>query len=201
MTNRWKAAEAEAPPREESLLDDLLEVKPEIEAPRGDVLDRSDSRTLVGECVSADHPTLSGRALVRLAAGEERWFPHLQGLAIRAGDRVLIVFPANQLEGVVVGVVDGFALRPEPRRETTATLTLLPDQKLVVLAANGSEILEVRPSERGPVVRLLGDTAKLEVEGELDLRAAAVRVTARSGPVEVRAQDDVVIRGETIKLN
>jgi hypothetical protein len=28
-----------------------------------------------------------------------------------------------------------------------------------------------------------------------------VRVTARTGPVELRAQDDVVIRGETIKLN
>jgi hypothetical protein len=169
--------------------------------PLGEPLDRRGSSTHVGECVSVDHPTLSGRALVRLAAGDERWFPQLQGLAIRAGDRVLVVFPANHLEGVVVGVVDGFALRPEPRRETTATLTLLPDQKLLVVAANGTEILEVRPSERGPVVRLLGETAKLEVEGELDLRAAAVRVTARSGPVEVRAQDDVVIRGETIKLN
>jgi hypothetical protein len=165
----------------------------------------SNSAPIVGECLRTDHPTLTGRALVRVREADgsvaELWLPTLQNLALRPADRVLVLVPANHAEAVVVGVLDGFALRPEPRRETSATIALQPDERLVVTAANGQELLEVHLSSKGPVVRLLQPDVDVDVPGELRVRAKAVRLEAKTGRVEVQAQDDVVLRGETIKLN
>ncbi|MGH7304846.1 MAG: hypothetical protein ACRELZ_16290 [Candidatus Rokuibacteriota bacterium] len=163
------------------------------------------SAPIVGECLRTDHPTLTGRALVRIpesgGSAVELWLPTLMGLAVRPADRVLVLVPANHAEAVVVGVLDGFALRPEPRRETSASIALQPDERLVVTAANGQELLEIHLSNKGPVVRLLQPDVDVDVPGELRVRAKAVRLEAKTGAVEVRAQDDVVLRGETIKLN
>jgi len=163
------------------------------------------SAPIVGECLRTDHPTLTGRALVRIPEADgsvaELWLPTLLGLAVRPADRVLVLVPANHAEAVVVGVLDGFALRPEPRRETSATIALQPDERLLVTAANGQELLEVHLSNKGPVVRLLQPDVDVDVPGELRVRAKAVRLEAKTGSVEVQAHDDVVLRGETVKLN
>src|SRR5690349_19423633 len=86
---------------------------------------------LVGEVVDVRHPVRAGCVLVALRGPDgrevQRWLPSLQGLAIRASDRVLVVRPANALEPVVIGVIDGLAPRPEPRRAAAATIALLPD--------------------------------------------------------------------------
>jgi hypothetical protein len=131
----------------------------------------------------------------------EAWLPTLQGLAVRPGDRLIVVSPSNHPEPVVVGVLDGFALRPEPRRETAATITLQPDERILVTAASGQDLLEVHLSGTGPVVRLLQPDVDLDVPGDLRVRARAVRLEARMGKVEVEAHDDVVLRGENVKLN
>lgn len=163
------------------------------------------SAPIVGECVRTDHPTLTGRALVRIpesgGSAVELWLPTLMGLAVRPADRVLVLVPANHAEAVVVGVLDGFALRPEPRRETSASIALQPDERLVVTAANGQELLEIHLSSKGPVVRLLQPDVDVDVPGALRVRAQSVRLEAKTGGVQVQAQDDVVLRGETIKLN
>ena len=160
---------------------------------------------IVGECIRTDHPTLTGRALVRIPAADgpdtELWLPTLQGLAVRPGDRLIVVNPSNHPEPVVVGVLDGFALRPEPRRETAATITLQPDERILVTAASGQNLLEVHLSEKGPVVRLLQPGVDLDIPGDLRVRAKAVRLEATMGKVEVEAHDDVVLRGENVKLN
>jgi hypothetical protein len=98
-------------------------------------------------------------------------------------------------------VLDGFALRPEPRRETTATITLQPDERILVTTASGQDLLEVHLAEKGPVVRLLQPDVDLDIPGDLRLRAKAVRLEATMGKVEVEAHDDVVLRGENVKLN
>ena len=53
--------------------------------------------------------------------------------------------------------------------------------------------------QRGVV--LLHDDLELAAPGRLRLRGKQVQVQAEQGPVEVHATDDVVLRGEVIKLN
>jgi hypothetical protein len=202
--------EPEGEERTAELLDRLLQKRaaPSSQAD-GLVTDVSTRLTgnapMVGECLRTDHPTLNGRALVRIpAAGTpdvEVWLPTLQGLAVRPGDRLIVVNPSNHPEAVVVGVLDGFALRPEPRRETAATITLQPDERVLVTAASGQDLLEVHLTGTGPVVRLLQPDVDLDIPGDLRVRAKAVRLEARMGKVELEAHDDVVLRGENVKLN
>jgi len=158
---------------------------------------------LVGECVDVRHPTLLGRVLVRWDAGvsSEQWLAVLQGLAVRVADRVLLLKPANWAEPLVVGVVDGFARRPEPRRTTAAEIALLPDESLRVTGADGATLIEVLASPSGPVVKLAQPDVTLELPGALRLSARSIELRAREGAATVTATGDVDLRGETINLN
>lgn len=158
---------------------------------------------LVGECIETRHPTLAGRILVRWNAGKtiERWLPVLQGLAVRMGDRVLLLKPGNWPEAVVTGVLDGFARRPEPRRTSAAEIALLPDETLRVTAADGTPLVDVCASQAGPVVRLAAPDVVLELPGALRVSARAIELRAREDAVEVAAASDVIVNGETIQLN
>jgi hypothetical protein len=182
----------------ESPLDAILE-----QLPTGD--DRgAQGLCLLGEVVDARHPTLTGRVLVRWAApaGErERWLPTLQGLPVRVADRVLLVQPINGSECIVVGVVDGFAKRPEPARATAASIELQRDEAVRVTGIDGQELIEIHQSENGPVVRLLQDDVNLQLSGKLRIRAKGLELAAEQGPVKISATDDVVIKGEVIHLN
>lgn len=160
---------------------------------------------IVGECIDDRHPSLKGR--YRVAWKDERgkarevWLPGLQGLAIRKGDRVLLVSPSNWLEPIIVGCVDGFVPRPERERQPAATLTLKPDEKLRIESDDGEPLVEVYQGEQGPVVRLNTDDAEIDIKGRLKLSARSIELNAKMGEVEIDAHDDVVIKGEAIHLN
>jgi hypothetical protein len=158
----------------------------------------------VGECLDARHPTLQGRVRVRWTTptGEprERWVPTLQGLSVRAGDRVLLVALAHEPEPVVTGVIDGFAARPEATAQGPS-VTLAPGESLRVVGADGTALVELRQSPAGPVVRLLSMDAAIELPGRLSVTADAIALHARRGAVELSATDDVAVRGEAIRLN
>jgi hypothetical protein len=162
------------------------------------------SACLIGVCIDDRHPTLLGRARIRWTTSEGRadaWVPLLSSLVVRTGDQVLITQPANGPEPVVVGVVDGFAHRPAAPHHSAASLTLEKDEALQIRDARGRPLLELRSSDDGPVVRLLSSNLAFEVEGKLAFRAAAIRVEASSGSVEIEAADDVCVKGEVIHLN
>lgn len=160
---------------------------------------------LVGECVDDRHPSLRGRYRVswKDERGKERnvWLPGLQGLSIRKGDRVLLVCPANWLEPIIVGCVDGFVPRPEKERSTAASLTLKADEKLQIQSDDGEPLVEVYQGDHGPVVRLNTEDAEIDIKGRLKLSARSIEMNARMGEVEIDAHDDVVIKGEAIHLN
>ncbi|MCG6958137.1 MAG: hypothetical protein LJF04_19280 [Gemmatimonadetes bacterium] len=160
---------------------------------------------LVGECVDATHPTLRGRVLVRIVdtAGEatERWLPTLYRLPVREADRVLLALPGNWEEAVVIGVIDGFARRPEAPTREGVSLVLAADECLRVKGEDGTSLVEVRQDEEGPVVRLLQPRVDVEVPGAFRVRADEIRLEARKGSVELQATHDVVVRGEIIRLN
>jgi hypothetical protein len=160
---------------------------------------------LVAECIDCNHPTLRGRVLVAWtdAAGRsaERWVPTVQGLPIRAGDRVLLIRPENWAEPIVTGVVDGFARRPEIERTDAATLRLQGDERVRIDAADGQPIAELHAGAAGPVIRLMHADVDLELPGALRIRASKIELEARQGACRIKASDDVVVEGETIQLN
>ncbi|MCB9681139.1 MAG: hypothetical protein H6733_06665 [Alphaproteobacteria bacterium] len=153
----------------------------------------------VAEVLDACHPTLLGRVQVRRGS-VVAWVPTLQDLPVRAGDRVLVLQPEAG-EAVVVGVVDGFRRRPEPVARAGVQVSVLADEVVEVAAHDGTPLVQVRRGPEGPVVRLCTSAVALEVPGTLDLSAEALTLRARSGPLRVEATDDVVVRGEVIRLN
>lgn len=160
---------------------------------------------LVGECLDARHPTLRGRGRIRWtdAGGDvrEKWLPALSGVVLRAGDRVVLAQPANFDEPIVMGVLDGFTPRPEPEAPRGPRVSLERDEVLRVETADGRALLEIRPEEGGPVLRLASEGLDLDLPGTLRLCAEAIELKARQGSVKVTASDDVVVKGEIIELN
>ena len=159
----------------------------------------------VGECIDDRHPVLLGRALVRYTHADggdaERWLAGLHGLAIRTGDRLLLLQPENWPEAIVVGVIDGFAHRPEASAVEAARVSLKTDEVVRVESARGQGLVEVRQGATGPVVRFLGDDVQLDVPGRLGISAKSLDLRATLGGVAITATDDVVVRGEVVKLN
>lgn len=155
----------------------------------------------LAEVLAAEHPTLSQRARVRLPGGAERWALVLAGVALRAGDRVLVASVAGCEEPVVTGVVDGFARRPERPARAAAALRLRPDEVVVVEAPDGAPLAELSARDGAVHLRLLGSGTSLASDGPLRLSGEAVTIEARRGDVTLEASDDVRVRGEVIKLN
>jgi hypothetical protein len=194
--------------------DDLeLEIRTVEPTTLADLLDRPVSRStpdqaaptcLIGECIDAQHPELQGRVRVKFTAAgheHERWVPKLQGLPVRVADRVLMMQPGNAQEWIVTGVVDGFATRPRPELGERARIELQRDEAINVFSSEGKPLVEISQSDAGPVVRLLEPDIQVEFAGKLSLRAQDIELEATKGEVAVKASADVVLRGETIRLN
>ena len=159
----------------------------------------------VGECIDARHPSIPGRIRVQLeyAAGQTQqlWMPCLHRLAVRNGDRVLVEHPANWPEPIVVGVVDGLAMRPTAQLLPGPAVTLNTDESVRIQASDGQDLIEVYQGENGPVVRLLNEDVNLEVKGRFSVNAHSVNLGAGKGKVRITAYDDVEVEGRKIKLN
>lgn len=142
------AAEA---PSASALLDDVLErQRAAAEAPTEPPT--RPAGPLIGECVDDRHPVLRGRVRVRIPGdeGEPRWLPTLQGLALRVGDRVLLVRPGNGEEWIVTGVIDGFAARPRIEPTIAARLELRQDEALSIVSADGQPLVELSAGPGAP---------------------------------------------------
>lgn len=187
-------------------------------AETGDVLDRLDAnlpaphtpsmrapRMLVGLVTDDRHPTLRGRVKVRYtdAAGDtfEKWMPALYAMPIRANDRVLFTQAENFDEPIVTGVIDGFALRPEIDKNAAAKVEIKRDEVVRIDDSEGRPLLEVHSSDAGPVLKLLNEDVNLEVPGKFSVSAKSISLEARLGEATIEAHDDVIVKGENIKLN
>jgi hypothetical protein len=159
----------------------------------------------VGDCIDTRHPTLKGRVRIRWKDNEdltrEKWLPCLHGLTIRQADRVLVEQPSNWPEPIVIGVVDGFATRPEYRHVPGPSVVLEKDESLRVYSSDGQPMLEIYQEKRGPVVRLLTDDMNLDLKGRLKIDARSIEIAAKQGGIKIVATDDVVVQGEMIKMN
>jgi hypothetical protein len=159
---------------------------------------------LIGLCIDIHHPTLLGRALVRVeidGAEKEHWMPTLHGMSIRPMDRVLVQTPKNGIEPIVIGVVDGFKMRPELEHIPGPVISLLSDESVKVNDVDGNQLLEVYRDESGPVVRLLSENTNIDLPGKLRISAKSIELAAKDGEAKISASKHVVVEGEMIRLN
>jgi hypothetical protein len=187
-----------------SVLEEALDRAPAPEMPSF-LAPSGSTESLVGEVVDTKHPSLRGRVRVRWRDLEgqtfEKWLPTLMNLPIRVSDRVLMTRATNWPEFVVTGVIDGFAARPEPSRETAAQLEIQRDEAVRVRSSSGEELVEIFEDERGPVIRLLKEDVDLDLQGKLRVRAKSIELEAKQGQARIKASDDVIVNGEVIHLN
>jgi hypothetical protein len=143
---------------------------------------------------------LLGRVRVRWDGGEA-WMATLQGLPVRRRDRVLITRPENSAAFVVTGVVDGFARRPELAKREATRLELRADEAVRIVGADGRELLEISAGPNGPRLTVLHDDLEVRAPGTIAFRGKTVVLEAEQGQVQVKATDDVILRGEVVRLN
>jgi hypothetical protein len=90
---------------------------------------------------------------------------------------------------------------PKAPAIVTQTLVLKPRQVIRIVDHRGRPLLDVAAGENGPVLQLAEGDAGLDVSGKLRLHADAIEMIARDGELKMLAKDDVVVRGEIIRLN
>lgn len=86
-------------------------------------------------------------------------------------------------------------------REPVHTLQLEPRQAVRILDDRGEPLLDIGWSEAGPVLQLARGDAAIDVAGKLRVHADQIEMIARDGELKMLAKDDVVVRGEKIRLN
>lgn len=159
----------------------------------------------VGECLDDHHPAIEGRFLVVYpdidGCPHERWLGSVQGLRVRRGDRVILLRPGNWPEPVVAGVLCGTEDDAVPPLRSGPTVRLQESDSLQVLGANGEPLVEISWGKAGPAVQLLQSDVEIQSEGHLRISAKTIQLKARQGDVHVEASEDVVVRGDMIRLN
>ncbi len=160
----------------------------------------AESKVVVAECIDDHHPSILGRVRVR-TGDRELWVPALQLLAVRIGDQVLLQQPTNWPEPVVVGVLDGFRRRPKPK-SPASRLELKPDEAIQVVDSEQRELFEFSADDNGtPRLTIKNPSLELHVDGKLTLSASELDLQSRDGDAKIRANRDVVVDGELIRLN
>jgi hypothetical protein len=194
------SARSGKPPSESTTVDSLLT----------ELVDRASPPaapgTWVAEVIDDRHPDLVGRIEVRWRDTTEdrsvtRWVPTTWGLPVRRGDRVMLQQPENWSEPVVVAVLDGYARRPEREAAPVARIELRKDERIEIHGHRGTPLVAIHEGDEGPVVRLLSENLDIAAPGHLRLSGRTVELRATEGNAEIEAEDDVVVRGETIHLN
>lgn len=114
-----------------------------------------------------------------------------RALAPAAGDSVVIRHPSGAVTLAIQIMPDTFNVTIE----APGALELRCGQ--LTLAAEG----DLRLEANGDLVQSVGGDVQVRAGGRLDHVAEAVRVRGARGCVELRARDDVQVRGERVLLN
>jgi hypothetical protein len=199
-----------------SLLDEVLSQSTAPHIPWRESMNRTDatrgkseaspaftlSACTVGRCLHARDPLGSRRVLVEYqdGAGEEYhlWLMPLLGLEIAEQDEVLLIEPRGSREPIIVGIVAS----PGRRACAAATeLMLAAGESLTITASNGARLLEIAQQSSGPVVKLCEPNIRCELPGQLRIDAGSIELRTHAGDLQLESQDEVIVRGDLIRLN
>lgn len=90
---------------------------------------------------------------------------------------------------------------PLAKTSPARVLQLAQHEALRVIDAQGRPLVDIVSTEDGPVLQLLGEGTDLDVAGHLRVHADAIEMIARDGELKMLAKDDVIVRGEKVRLN
>lgn len=96
---------------------------------------------------------------------------------------------------------------PLPRTFNTSgstpvrTLVLAAHESVRIVDASGRALCDILSGPEGPIVQLAASDTAIDVAGKLRIHADAIEMIARDGEMKMLAKDDVVLRGEKIRLN
>ncbi len=161
--------------------------------------------SVIGICVKSEHLTLKNRCLVQWTDAEKQenryWLPCLNGVTPQVHDNLLIFYPNNWSEPVIVGVLDSIKKKVDRDPVPGPAVQLNKQEALHILNADGTPLVEVRQGKNGPILRLMNEDIDIEVPGKLCFSAKSIDMAALQGEVNIKATDDVIVKGETIQLN
>ena len=83
----------------------------------------------------------------------------------------------------------------------TRVLKLAQHESIRIVDSSGRPLLDILSGEHGPVLQLAQSDTQLDVAGQLRIYADAIEMIARDGELKMLAKDDVVVRGEKVRLN
>lgn len=162
------------------------------------------STSLIGLCLSTSHPTLSARYRIEWVDSKGKttngWIPALRNLSIRAQDRVLVYFPANYPEPIIIGVLDGFDSNSKKTQENSS-ITLQEDEHISIVSSTGKTIAEISHYQGSPQISLFSKDIKLEFAGSLSLKAPSIDLESTKGNINLSSSDDIDMCAEIINLN
>lgn len=166
---------------------------------------------LTGRVEDTHHPDLPGRVLVRWRRDRGRpvaaWLGYVQGTNPRGGDRVLLGRPDNEPQWLVIGVLSTSRPTPSPRSQPDSLpadsrrVRLEPGQRLRIEGHDGTALLDLSGDGGELAAKVLCEDLILAAAGRLTLAGRSVEVQAGAGGVEVRTDNDVIVRGRNIRLN
>ena len=155
----------------------------------------------VGWCRRTEDP--KGEGLVQVTwpsddgGFQRQWLGVLEGLSVAPGDRVLLLAPRNRPTPLVVGVL----ARPAGAGRPAHVVRLADDRPVRIESRDGRPLVEIAHDADGVRVRLPQADVHLDAPGKLTWTAESVEIASRSGDVEIRAAEDVVAKGQFIRLN
>ncbi len=160
----------------------------------------SSQSCLIGECLES-HPDGEGRYRIAFlevdGQSHREWLTALGGVAVGPGEQVLLLWPDNWPDPIIVGTLsDSQAQADSPTR-----ITLKDDEKLEVTSRDGQILVEITASAQGPVIRIGSEDVQLKLPGKFDIAAESIHLGAKSGDVRIDAVQEVIVQGTTIRLN
>jgi len=123
----------------------------------------------------------------------------LDQVAVGPGDQVLVVRPEGADRPVVIGTI-GAAPRP-PLRLASGYTVAAEVARVQLHGPDGRLALEIDTAGPAPTVRPVAGDLTLDLEGRLTVAARSIEMQAKLGGVQIKANDDVVVEGERIRLN
>ena len=166
---------------------------------------------LTGRIEDTHHPELPGRVLVRWRRDRGRpiaaWLGYVHGTNLRGGDRVLLGRPDNESQWLVIGVLA--TSRPTPSLQSQPSslssdsrrVRLEPGQRLRIEGHDGTALLDISGDGGELVAKVLCEDLTLAAAGRLTLAGRSVRLQAGAEGVDIRTENEVVVRGRNIRLN
>jgi hypothetical protein len=120
----------------------------------------------------------------------------------RPGDQVLLTWPENWNEPLLVGVLAGPRPCVDISEPMEKTVTFVHGERLTVCSPGGKELFAVEGAEDGSHrLRLSGRLSTWEFEDTLRIVAPCIDLCSTRGDVSVTASEEVIIKGTIIRLN